>query len=79
MPALFCGFQTENSISRADAILAMTRFGAHANFEENEKGSIEVGKMADFIVLNKDIMTVDIHEVPGIEVLETYISGERLK
>ena len=70
------GFQTENSISRADAILAMTRFGAHANFEENEKGSIEVGKFADFIILDNNIMEVDEARIPFTNVVATFLNGE---
>ena len=46
----------ENSINRADALYAMTIHGAYANFEENEKGSIEVGKSADFIILDNDLI-----------------------
>jgi predicted amidohydrolase YtcJ len=56
----------------------MTIWAAYANFEEDEKGSIEVGKLADFTVLNKDIMTLDYTEIPGIKILETYINGERV-
>ena len=52
------GFQIENSISRGDALIAMTRYGAYANFEEDEKGSIEVGKFADFIILDNDLINL---------------------
>ena len=73
------GFQMENALTREETLKGMTIWAAHSNFEENEKGSIEVGKYADFIVLNKDIMQVEIDEIPAIKVLETYINGERLK
>jgi len=72
------GFQPENALSRKEALKGMTIWAAYANFEEDEKGSIEVGKLADFTVLNKDIMTLDYTEIPGIKILETYINGERV-
>lgn len=73
------GFQMENALTREETLKGMTIWAAHSNFEENEKGSIEVGKVADFILLNKDIMQVDVTEIPTIKVQETYINGERLK
>ncbi len=54
----------------------MTIWAAYSNFEEQEKGSIETGKFADFIILEKDIMTVSVNEIPNIKVKQTYVSGE---
>ena len=54
----------------------MTLWAAHANFEENEKGSIEPGKFADFIMLDRDIMTVPVNDIPEATVLCTYLGGE---
>ena len=70
------GFQTENIMTRADALYAMTIFGAYANFEENEKGSIEVGKDADFIILDNDIMKSSEIRIPTTNVVATFINGE---
>ena len=70
------GFQTENLINRADALLAMTIFGAYANFEENEKGSIEVGKDADFIILDNDILRSSEASIPNTKVVATFVNGE---
>ena len=70
------GFQTENSIPRADALSAMTIFGAYANFEEDEKGSIEVGKSADFIILDNDIIESLESRIPLTKVVATFINGE---
>ena len=70
------GFQTENSIGRADALSAMTIFGAYANFEEDEKGSIEIGKSADFIILDNDIITSAEFRIPLTNVVATFVEGE---
>ncbi len=70
------GFQMENALSREETLRGMTIWAAYSNFEEKEKGSIEVGKFADFIILDKDIMTVDSKEIPNIKVLKTVVGGE---
>ena len=70
------GFQMENSISRGDALYAMTSFGAYANFEEDEKGTIEVGKDADFIILDNDLLTSDENRIPLTNIVATFINGE---
>ncbi len=72
------GFQSENALSRIDALKAMTIWAAYANFEEKEKGSIEVGKFADFVVLDKDLLTSPPSELWQIKVLETYVGGEKV-
>ena len=70
------GFQTENIMNRADALQAMTIFGAYANFEEEEKGSIELGKDADFIILDNDIIRSSEARIPNTNVVATFINGE---
>lgn len=70
------GFLMENALSREEALLGMTRWAAHANFEDNEKGSIEPGKSADFIILDRDIMEVDIRNVPKTRVVATFVNGD---
>ena len=70
------GFQVENAISRGDALIAMTRYGAYANFEEDEKGSIEVGKFADFIILDNDLITSPENRIPLTNIVATFINGE---
>lgn len=72
------GFMKEQALSREETLKGMTIWGAYANFEEEEKGSIEAGKFADFIILNKDIMVIDEQDIPGVEVLETYVNGEKV-
>ncbi len=69
------GYQMKEVLSREEALRGMTIWAAYSNFEENEKGSIEVGKFADFTIYDKDIMTVPIKEIPSIKVEFTYIDG----
>lgn len=70
------GFQMKDALTREEALKGMTIWAAFSNFEENEKGSIEVGKFADFTVLDKDIMKVDEKELPNTKILATFINGE---
>ncbi|MBN2758078.1 MAG: amidohydrolase [Bacteroidales bacterium] len=72
------GFQIENALSREEALRAITIWAAKSNFEENEKGSIEAGKFADFVVTQDDIMKIDLIEITKVKVLETYIGGEKV-
>lgn len=70
------GFQPENALTRIETLKGMTIWAAFGNFEENEKGSIEVGKYADFTILNKDILTDET--LAEVKILETWIGGVRL-
>ena len=70
------GFQMSNALSREETLKGMTIWAAYSNFEENEKGSIETGKFADFIILDQNIMEVELNEVPKIKVLQTFVNGE---
>ena len=72
------GFQMENSLSREETLKGMTIWAAYANFEEEEKGSIEVGKFADFVILNQDIMKVRESEIPKTNAVSTYLNGEKV-
>jgi predicted amidohydrolase YtcJ len=70
------GFQFENALTREETLKGMTIWAAYSNFEEHEKGSIEVGKSADFIILDQDIMTVNVDAIPNTQVLKTFSNGE---
>lgn len=70
------GYQMQNSLSREDALRGMTIWAAKSNFEEKEKGSIEKGKFADFVILDRDIMTIDAKEILNANVLFTIVGGE---
>lgn len=70
------GFQKENALTRNDALKAMTIWAAYGAFEETVKGSLEAYKYADFVVLDKDILTIPEPELLNVKVLETVVGGE---
>ena len=72
------GFQMENALSRQQALKGMTILEEKANFEEKEKGSIEPGKYADFVILDNDIMKINGAQLPTVKVLKTYVNGEKV-
>ena len=72
------GFQMENVLTREETLRGMTIWAAHSNFEENEKGSIEVGKFADFVILNQNIMEVEGSKIHKTKVVSTYLNGEKV-
>ncbi|GAC1587292.1 MAG: amidohydrolase [Ginsengibacter sp.] len=72
------GFQMENALTREQTLKGMTIWAAKSNFEEKEKGSIEVGKVADFIILDRDIMKVDLNQILSTKVVMTFLNGEKV-
>lgn len=70
------GFQMENALTREQALRGMTIWAARSAFEEPEKGSLEAGKLADFIVLDQDIMAVPEQSLLHTRVLKTFLNGE---
>lgn len=72
------GFQIDEKIKRKDALRAMTIWAAFSNFEEEEKGSLEEGKFADFVILDQDLMKIDESKIPSINILATYLNGEKV-
>ncbi len=71
-------FLPNQALSRKEALWGMTYWAAFANKEESYKGSLEVGKLADFIVLNKDLMTAEEAQIKRVKVRKTYIGAERV-
>lgn len=69
------GFQPQDSLTRKQALYAMTEWAAYACFEENVKGSLAPGKFADFVILENDIMTEPINKIFNTRVLETFVDG----
>lgn len=72
------GFQIENALSRWNAMMGMTLWAALANFEESHKGSLEVGKDADFVILSQDLLGVPEEMILNTYVKGTYILGEKV-
>jgi hypothetical protein len=70
------GFQTENALSREEALRSITIWPAKGAFEELVKGSIEINKYADFVILDRDIMTIPENEILSVKVVQTVSSGE---
>ena len=63
-------------MNRLEALKSYTINGAYAAFEEDIKGSLEVGKLADIAVLSKDILTVPDEEILNTEILYTILGGK---
>ncbi len=72
------GYQMEGALSREQTLRGMTIWAAYGNFEENKLGSIEVGKAADFIILEKDLMTAPAAQLRDIKVWKTFVGGEKV-
>lgn len=70
------GYQMQNALSREVTLKGMTIWSAKAIFEENERGSIEVGKDADIIILDQDLMTIDENKILDTKVIYTFKKGE---
>jgi predicted amidohydrolase YtcJ len=70
------GWTPSQRMTRAEALESWTLSGAYAAFQEKAKGSLEAGKLADFIVLDRDIMTVPELQIPETRVLKTFLGGK---
>lgn len=69
------GWFPEQKMTRDEALKAMTIWAAYAGFQEQVTGSLTPGKYADFVILDRDIMTVPVSEILGTRVTATYIAG----
>ena len=70
------GWHPEQALPRPQALKLFTAWAAHAAFEENRRGTIEVGKLADLTVLSADVMTIPAAEIPRARCVMTVIGGE---
>jgi len=72
------GWQPDQKLTREQTLESFTLTPAYAAFEENQKGSITVGKLADFIVLEKDIMKIEPKEVLTTKIAHTFVGGKEV-
>jgi predicted amidohydrolase YtcJ len=70
------GWHAEQCMSRGEALKAFTEWAAYAAFQENLKGTIQIGKLADLTILSKDIMTIEPKDILTTEVEMTIIDGK---
>ncbi|RTY94245.1 amidohydrolase [Flavobacterium sp. GSN2] len=73
------GFQMENALTRAETLRGMTIWAAYSNFEEKEKGSLEVGKWADFVMFDQDLIMVKENMIVKMKPSNTYLKGQKVK
>jgi predicted amidohydrolase YtcJ len=69
-------FNPEQRVTRQEALRMWTIDGAYNSFEEDRKGSIEPGKLADIVVISKDYLTCPEDEIKDIEALRTVVDGK---
>jgi len=72
------GWYPAQRLSRQEAVRGFTLDAAYAAFMEDSIGSLEAGKKAEFIVLDRDIMLVPAAEIPQVRVLQTWLNGIRV-
>lgn len=72
------GWVPEQKITVEQALKAYTKNAAYASFEEDIKGTLEVGKYADFVVLSENLFSIEPISIKDVKILETYVNGKRV-
>jgi predicted amidohydrolase YtcJ len=70
------GWFPEQKLTIKEAIKAYTMGSAYAEFQENEKGSITAGKLADMVLLSDDVLSIDPVKIRDVKVLKTWVGGK---
>jgi hypothetical protein len=72
------GWVPDEKITVEQAMIAYTKNAAFSSFDEQIKGTLEVGKLADFVILNKNIFKIALHEIKEVSVIATYVGGVKM-
>ena len=72
------GWYREEALTRAEALHSFTLAGAYAAHQEDRLGSLEPGKWADFVIIDRNYFTIPASEIDDIQVLETWVGGQRV-
>tara|TARA_R110002049_G_scaffold211159_2_gene382187 strand:+ start:7237 stop:8916 length:1680 start_codon:yes stop_codon:yes gene_type:complete len=72
------GWVPEQKITVEQALTAHTKYAAYASFDENIKGTLEPGKLADFIILSEDLFSIKPASIKDVKVLQTYVGGKKV-
>ncbi|MGI9247394.1 MAG: amidohydrolase family protein, partial [Woeseiaceae bacterium] len=72
------GWYPEQALTRAEALHSFTLAAAYAAHQEGRLGSLEPGKWADFILIDRDYFTIPADEIDDIQVLQTWVGGEKV-
>ncbi len=72
------GWVPEQKITVEQALIAYTRNAAYASFDENMKGTLTPGKLADFVVLSEDVRTIAPEQIRNVRVLKTWVGGKEV-
>ena len=70
------GWHLEEAVERQDALKMFTKWASYSVFEEDVKGTVEVGKLADFTIFSKDLMTIPEEDIMSSEVVMTIVGGK---
>ena len=71
------GWVPEQKINIEQALTAYTQNGAYSSFDENIKGTLEPGKLADFVILSENLLTIKPEKLKDVKVLQTYVGGKQ--
>jgi hypothetical protein len=72
------GFQPQHALSREQALSGITIWAAKASFEENKKGSLEAGKLADFVVMKENLLSENLEVIRNAKIEGVYLGGKRV-
>ena len=72
------GWYPGQALTRAEALYSFTYAAAYAAHQEDRLGSLEAGKWADFILIDRDYFTIPASQIDDIRVLETWVGGQRV-